>query len=151
MFWHRCFPVNFANQAYNFINKETLAQVFSCEFCKISKNTFSCVRFLVAASWTLSRVSVRYFSKNTISFRMNIIFFGDAGDVTLRCMGGDMSCLWRLRIYAENTIFHALLIKIISFHFPPKEKISYFLEERNTIFPDITKKNFLERPSFQNI
>ena len=25
--------------AYNFINKETLAQAFSCEFCKISRNT----------------------------------------------------------------------------------------------------------------
>ena len=27
--------------ACNFIKKEALAQVFSCEFCKISKNTFS--------------------------------------------------------------------------------------------------------------
>ena len=27
-------------QAYNFIKKETLAQMFSCEFCEISKNTF---------------------------------------------------------------------------------------------------------------
>ena len=27
-------------EAYNFIKKETLAQVFSCEFCEISKNTF---------------------------------------------------------------------------------------------------------------
>ena len=27
-------------QAFNFIEKETLAQVFSCEFCEISKNTF---------------------------------------------------------------------------------------------------------------
>ena len=26
--------------ARNFIKKETLAQVFSCEFCEISKNTF---------------------------------------------------------------------------------------------------------------
>ena len=26
--------------ACNFIEKETLAQVFSCEFCEISKNTF---------------------------------------------------------------------------------------------------------------
>ena len=26
--------------AYNFIKKETPAQVFSCEFCEISKNTF---------------------------------------------------------------------------------------------------------------
>ena len=27
------------SQAYNFIKKETLVQVFSCEFCEISKNT----------------------------------------------------------------------------------------------------------------
>ena len=27
-------------KAWNFITKETLAQVFSCEFCEISKNTF---------------------------------------------------------------------------------------------------------------
>ena len=27
-------------QACNFIKKETLAQVFSCEFCEISRNTF---------------------------------------------------------------------------------------------------------------
>ena len=29
------------DQVCNFIKKETLAQVFFCEFCKISKNTFS--------------------------------------------------------------------------------------------------------------
>ena len=28
-------------EACNFIEKETLAQVFSCEFCEISKNIFS--------------------------------------------------------------------------------------------------------------
>ena len=28
------------SEASNFIKKETLAQVFSCEFCEISKNTF---------------------------------------------------------------------------------------------------------------
>ena len=28
------------SRASNFIKKETLAQVFSCEFCEISKNTF---------------------------------------------------------------------------------------------------------------
>ena len=27
-------------EVYNFIKKETLAQVFSCEFCEIFKNTF---------------------------------------------------------------------------------------------------------------
>ena len=36
--------------ACNFIEKETLAQVFSCEFCEISKNTFSYRMPLVAAS-----------------------------------------------------------------------------------------------------
>ena len=31
---------NFKSQC-SFIKKETLAQVYSCEFCEISKNTFS--------------------------------------------------------------------------------------------------------------
>ena len=35
---HACIGANL--QACNFIKKETLAQVFSCEFCEISKNTF---------------------------------------------------------------------------------------------------------------
>ena len=34
----------------NFIKKETLAQVFSCEFCEISKKTFFDRTPLVAAS-----------------------------------------------------------------------------------------------------
>ena len=38
--------------ACNFIKKETMAQVFSCEFCEIYKNTFSSYRRPpVAASW----------------------------------------------------------------------------------------------------
>ena len=37
-------------QACNFIKKETLAQVFSCGFCEISKNTFLHSIPLVAAS-----------------------------------------------------------------------------------------------------
>ena len=43
---------NFAeiSEACNFIKKETLAQVFSCEFCEISKNSFFHGRPLVAAS-----------------------------------------------------------------------------------------------------
>ena len=32
------------------LQKETLAQVFSCEFCEISKNTFSCRTPLATAS-----------------------------------------------------------------------------------------------------
>ena len=35
------FLIQLQASACNFIKKETLAQVFHCEFCKISKNTFS--------------------------------------------------------------------------------------------------------------
>ena len=38
------------HKACNFIKKETLAQVFSCEFCEISKKTFFYRTHLVAAS-----------------------------------------------------------------------------------------------------
>ena len=37
-------------EAYNFIKKETLALVFSCEFCEISKDTFSNRTLPVATS-----------------------------------------------------------------------------------------------------
>ena len=43
-----------AGGACNFIKKETLAQVFSCEFCKISKNTFFYRTPPVAASVLIS-------------------------------------------------------------------------------------------------
>ena len=39
-----------AGAACNFIKKESLAKVFSCEFCKIFKNTFFHRSPLVAAS-----------------------------------------------------------------------------------------------------
>ena len=40
----------FEEEACNFIKKETLAQVFPCEFCEISKYTFLYRTSLVAAS-----------------------------------------------------------------------------------------------------
>ena len=43
--------------ACSFIKKETLVQVFSCEFCKISKNTFSYRTPQVAASVKRKRFS----------------------------------------------------------------------------------------------
>ena len=46
---HLCQSLLF-NKACNFIKKETLAQVFSCEFCEIFKNTFLHRTPLVAAS-----------------------------------------------------------------------------------------------------
>ena len=43
-----CFSIKF--QACNFIKKQTLTQVFSCEFCEISNNIFPYRTPLVAAS-----------------------------------------------------------------------------------------------------
>ena len=44
-------------QACNFIKKETLAQVFSCDFCEISKNTFFTEHLgATASAFTLGRL-----------------------------------------------------------------------------------------------
>ena len=45
----RLFFNKVAGQVCNFIKKESLAQVFSCEFCKISKNTFYTEHFRTTA------------------------------------------------------------------------------------------------------
>ena len=42
--------MKFVDQACNFIKKETLALVFSCEFCEIFKNTFLTERLWTTAS-----------------------------------------------------------------------------------------------------
>ena len=48
---HLCQSIFFNNvEGLNFIKKETLAQVFSYEFCEISKNTFSYTTPPVVAS-----------------------------------------------------------------------------------------------------
>ena len=50
-----------------FIKKETLAQVFSCEFCEISKNTFFYRTPLVAASVDLSiYFSIQLYSRKLL-------------------------------------------------------------------------------------
>ena len=53
-------------EACNFIKKQTLAQVFSCEFCKISKNTFYYRTPFVAASAFIKHMfNVEYFQNHT--------------------------------------------------------------------------------------
>ena len=50
---HRKTPVP-EPQACNFIKKETLAQVFSCEFCETSKSTFFTEHLWTTASAPIS-------------------------------------------------------------------------------------------------
>ena len=47
-----------SEKTLNLIKKETLAQVFSCECCKISKNTFSYRAPPVAASVTYDNAAL---------------------------------------------------------------------------------------------
>ena len=44
------FLIKLQGEACNFIKKETLAHVFSCEFCGISKNTFFTEHFWTTVS-----------------------------------------------------------------------------------------------------
>ena len=57
-------------KAFNFVKKETLAQVFSCEFCEISKNNFFTEHFWTTASEYLQQVRCRFSAWNfpVISF-----------------------------------------------------------------------------------
>ena len=47
------FSIKLQASACHFIKKETLAEVFSCEFCKISKNIFFTehLKFLYKTKW----------------------------------------------------------------------------------------------------
>ena len=49
-----------SENAFNFIKKETLAQVLSCEFCEISKNTFFYRTSPVAASVTYNNTALTW-------------------------------------------------------------------------------------------
>ena len=49
---------NHRPEACSFMKKETLAQVFSCEFCEIYKNTFCYRTPLVAASGVLINFAI---------------------------------------------------------------------------------------------
>ena len=54
------FLIKLQAETCNFIKKETLAQVFSCEFCEISKNTFFIEHFWTTASKLMITSSFHY-------------------------------------------------------------------------------------------
>ena len=56
------------SQENNFIKKETLALVFSCEFCEISKNTFFTEHLWATAA-------VRFFTFASVLFVNTFIIF----------------------------------------------------------------------------
>ena len=54
------------SSACNFTKKETLAQVFSCEFCESFKNTFLAEHIWVTAFVMLTFSFMHYYSKLTL-------------------------------------------------------------------------------------
>ena len=95
-------------QVCNFIKKETLAQVFSCEFCEISKNTFLHKTPIVAASECMfGQDQIIYFYGNlkcskcfSISLYTLIVMLSS----TL-----NTSFLLILQSYSNNFLFHQYL------------------------------------------
>ena len=68
-------------EACNFIKKETLTQVFSCEFLEITKNTFSYRTPPVAASASFSRVSDLIYRKSKTNCIFKLLFSRNSFEV----------------------------------------------------------------------
>ena len=60
-------------QVCNFIKKETLAQVFSCEFCEISNNAFSTEHLRTTTSQISREICI--FLKSSLLFRQFVLSF----------------------------------------------------------------------------
>ena len=112
-------------QALNFIKKENLTQVFSCEFCKISKNTF----FKEYPRETASRHET-YWSNSSIEHEL----------LARLCTIRDFFSLWSFLIesFAIELYFNNIL-SVINLFLPLNEKeewvgqqclpkISYFIK-----------------------
>ena len=63
--------------ACNFIKKETLAQVFSCEFCKNFKTTFFTEQTQVATSVCYKVYPMKYMSKAVGSLEIVLVTLCD--------------------------------------------------------------------------
>ena len=68
------FLIKLQAKACNFIKKETLAQVFSCKFCKISKNTFFIEHLSVAAFGKCFPVNLSRFKYPYINYNYSLLF-----------------------------------------------------------------------------
>ena len=83
---------------------------------------------------------------SSFSVMPEVYFFGTRVSLFV-CQKGNITFAAFIHIYRKYHISMYFLIKVTFFHFPFKEKI-YFLEKRNTIFPDITKKIMFRREFF---
>ena len=75
---------NHRPEACNFIKKETLAQVSSCEFCEIYKNTFYYRTPLMAASGVLINFAILEPFSNKLQVFFNRIHMVAPSDFSLQ-------------------------------------------------------------------
>ena len=101
------FLIKLQAQACNFIKKEILAQMFSCQFCKISKNSFSDKKKVL-----LIVVCIKIFN-NDICVIDNALFDIDLTSTkisqNLRIVCVFLSC--HIRVQSESTFCSSLNIK----------------------------------------
>ena len=69
---HRKTPVP-RSQACSFIKKEALAQVFYCEFCKISKNAFFTEGLWATASEFVTEMLIFTSSRSQMFFKLSVL------------------------------------------------------------------------------
>ena len=99
------FLIKLQAQACNFIKKETLAQVFSYEFCKISKNTFFTEHLWATASvhqlvnhllhsviLLFNHIRSQYIGNEWVNHKFHVIITGNYGGI-LVCLSVGNNCL----------------------------------------------------------
>ena len=108
----------------NFIKKEALAQVFSCEFCEISRNTFFTALFWTIASVRFKKVltlhSVEVSSSPNSPQLFVILFWGETNRNSLSQMKFSLTTLWKrdsntgvfLRNFSTEQLWWLLLSKL---------------------------------------
>ena len=123
-------------QVCNFIKIETLAQAFSCEFCKISKSTFSYRLPTVAPSAACSFIKIEIPTK---------MFFYEFGKISKNIFWQSTSRWLLLKFICEfwEHLFHRVPLRKCLFHaqvavFQPADTVKNY---RRLAFVLISPKN----------
>ena len=120
-----CARVPFFPETCNFIKKETLAQVFSCEFCEISKNTFLHRTPLVAGSgnwklvtmqtnktevlfWENLSMSTHPYEWDQLQLIIQLFLARGKNNVNVKVRSGNETSCWTANIENTNIDFNPL-------------------------------------------
>ena len=108
------FLVRLQAQTCNFIKKETLAQVFSYEVCKISKNTFFTKHVWATASAHVINLLLLFILES-----VNMIFV--------------LICCKNMTIIFSKSVSNSLFVQIVSYCIGKKRLNKYFIRQSQII------------------